>query len=150
MRKKFRLNPQVDLHNYRQALGQILDGNWTLPRDLLPSALNAAVPPVDVLDNGTEIVVKTNLPGVNPEDVQVNIANKTLTIRASLAQEDEDTRGATYLQHERRTTGFLRTITLPFDVETAKAAARMKHGVLTLILPKSASRRPNVIKVTKA
>jgi HSP20 family protein len=146
MKEKFSIDPMTDMKNYREALRQVLEGGWVLPRDMMPSAMNAVVIPVDVLDNGPEIVVKANLPGVKPEDVLINVTGETLTIRATLDEEDE-IRGATYLRRERNTNAFVRALNLPCAVEAQAAEARYKNGLLTLTLPKASTIRPRSIKV---
>jgi HSP20 family protein len=146
MKEKFGIDPLADLQNYGEALRQILLGGWVLPRDLMPSAMNAIVIPVDVLDNGPEIVVKASLPGVKPEDVSISILGETLTIKASLNEEDEN-RGATYLRRERKVDAFVRTLKLPVAIEAEHADAHYKNGVLTLSIPKIAGIRPRAIKV---
>lgn len=146
MNDRFSFDPWSDLKNYREAFRQFLEGGWVLPRDLMPSPMNAVVIPVDVLDNGTEIVVKAGLPGARPEDVSISVLGDTLTIKASL-NSDDDIKGATYLRHERRATSFVRTLSLPMPVEAERADARFKNGILTLTLPKSAGVRPRIIKV---
>lgn len=146
MSDKFSLDPLADFQNYREAVRHMLEGGWVLPRDLMPSALNTIVVPVDVIDNGPELIVKAGLPGVKPEDVSISVLGDTLTIKATLDEEDE-TRGATYLRRERKATSFLRTLSLPIPVEAEHAEARFKNGVLTLTLPKVASVRPRVIRV---
>lgn len=146
MTDRFSFDPMADLHNYREALRQMLEGGWVLPRDLMPSPMNAVVIPVDVLDNGPEVVVKASLAGVKPADVSISILGDTLTIKATMDEEDE-LRGATYLRRERRANTFVRTLSLPVPVEAEHADARFKNGVLTLTLPKIESVRPRVIKV---
>jgi HSP20 family protein len=146
MSEKFSFDPLADFQNYRDALRQMIEGGWVLPRDLMPSAMNAIVIPVDVLDNGPEIVVKAGLAGVKPQDVSISVLGDTLTIKATLDEEDEN-RGATYLRRERKATAFVRTLSLPVPVEAEHAEARFKNGVLTLTLPKIPSIRPRVIKV---
>jgi HSP20 family protein len=146
MKEKIRFDPLADFQNYREALRRMAEGGWVLPRDLMPSAMNAIVIPVDVLDNGPDIVVKASLPGVKPEDVSISVLGDALTIKATLNEEDE-TRGATYLRRERKADAFVRTLTLPVEVEAERAEARYRNGVLTLTLPKVASVRPRVIKV---
>src|SRR5512142_2074280 len=112
MPQKFLFDPLADFQNYREALRQMLEGGWVLPRDLMPSPMNAVVIPVDVLDNGTEVVVKASLPGGRPEDVSISVLGKTLAIKATLSDED-DIRGATYLRRERQATAFVRSLSLP-------------------------------------
>jgi HSP20 family protein len=146
MSDRFSFDPWSDLKNYREAFRQFIEGGWVLPRDLMPSAMNAVVVPVDVLDNGTEIVVKAGLPGARPEDLSISVLDGTLTIRANL-NADEDIKGATYLRRERRAAAFVRSLTLPMPVNAEQAEARFKNGVLTLTLPKSESVRPRIIRV---
>jgi HSP20 family protein len=136
MPRKFNLDPREDFKNYQAAMRQTLQNGVVLPRDLMPSPMNAIVIPVDVLDNGTEIMVKANLPGVRPEDVSITVLKGTLTIKAEM-QDESDTRGAIYLRRERKITSFTRSLSLPSPVNVEKAEAKYKNGVLTLILPKS-------------
>lgn len=148
MKEMFSLDPLADIKNYREALRRMIEGGWVLPRDLMPSAMNAVVIPVDLLDNGTELVVKASLPGVKPEDVSISVLKNTLTIRAIISEE-EDIRGATYLRQERKAREYLRTLNLPMTVVAERAEARYKNGVLTLTLPKTDSVRPRIIQVSE-
>lgn len=147
MFEKFSFDPGADFKNYREALRQILEGGWVLPRDLMPTAMNAIVIPVDVLDNGPELVIKASLPGVKPDGVSITIVKETLTIKAAVS-DDENLKGATYLRHERQAAMFTRTLTLPMPVMAEKADARFKNGVLILTLPKSGSIRPRIVQVS--
>ncbi len=146
MKEKFSIDPLADFHNYREALRQMIEGGWVLPRDLMPSAMNAVVVPIDMLDNGPEIVIKASLPGVRPEDVSVHVLGGNLTIKA-VPSEEIDIKGATYLRRERKASPYVRTINLPLSVDAERADAHFKNGVLTLVLPKSENVRPRVIKV---
>ena len=149
MNDKFSFDPMNDLHNYREAIRQLLEGGWVLPRDLMPSAMNAVVVPVDVIDNGPEIVIRASLPGVRPEDVSITVLGDNLTIKAAIP-DDEVLQGATYLRHERKASYFVRSLTLPISVEAERAEARFKNGVLNLVLPKSEHVRQRVILVTNS
>jgi HSP20 family protein len=148
MSDRFSFDPMADLNNYREALRQMLEGGWVLPRDLMPSPMNAVVIPVDVLDNGPEIVIKATLAGVKPEDVAISVLGDTLTIKATMSEEEDlSIRGATYLRRERRTNAMVRSLSLPVPVIPEHSEARFKNGILTLTLPKSESVRPRVIRV---
>ncbi len=76
----------------------------------------------------------------------ITVLGDTLTIKASLSNEEEY-KGATYLRRERKASTFVRSLTLPMPVESERADAVFKNGVLTLTLPKSESVRPKVIRV---
>ena len=147
MNEKFSFDPFIDLQNYSEAIRQLLEGGWLLPRDLMPAAMNAIVVPVDVLNSGPEIIVKASLPGAKSEDVLITVLGDTLTIKAHLHNE-EGLKGATYLRRERKAAAFVRSITLPVQVESERADARFKNGVLTLTLPKKESLRSKIIPVS--
>lgn len=146
-RFNFSFDPFAEFGSYREALRQLIEGGWILPRDLMPSAVTAVVVSVDVLDTGPEIVVQANLPGVKAEDVSISVVGTTLTIKGTITPSTEYP-GATYLHRERKTTGYVRSMTLPSPVDVDKAEARVQNGVLTLTLPKSEIVRPKTIHVT--
>ena len=149
MTNKFSFDPLSDLKNYREALSKLLEGGWVLPRDLMPSGINAIVIAVDVIDNGPDIIIKANLPGAKPNDVSISILGDTLTIKATTNEDDDDDlRGATYLRYERRANTYVRSLRLPMPVIAHMVDARFKNGVLTLSLPKSDRIRPRVITVS--
>lgn len=139
-------DPFVELNAYRDALRQLVEGGWFMPRDLLPSAMTAVVIPIDMMDTGPEIIVQTNLPGVKPEEVSVTVVGNTLTIKGT-SQQQEEFQGASYLRRERRSTSFTRSMTLPVAVDAEHGEAKFQNGVLTLTLPKAEAVRPKTIKV---
>jgi HSP20 family protein len=141
-------DPFVELNAYRDALRQLVEGGWFMPRDLLPSAVAAVVIPIDLLDTGPDIVVQTNLPGVKPGEVSVTVVGNTLTIKGAMGQQ-EQFQGANYLRRERRNASFTRSVTLPVEVDAEHGEAKFQNGVLTLTLPKAEAIRPKTIKVVE-
>jgi len=139
-------DPFVELNAYRDALRQLVEGGWFMPRDLLPSAVAAVVIPIDMMDTGPEIIVQTNLPGVKPEEVSVTVVGNTLTIKGT-TQQQEEFQGASYLRRERRSASFTRSVSLPVSVDAEHGEAKFQNGVLTLTLPKAEAVRPKTIKV---
>jgi len=139
-------DPFVELNAYRDALRQLVEGGWFMPRDLLPSAVAAVVIPIDMMDTGPEIIVQTNLPGVKPEEVSVTVVGNTLTIKGT-TQQQEEFQGASYLRRERRSASFTRSVSLPVTVDAEHGEAKFQNGVLTLTLPKAEAVRPKTIKV---
>ncbi len=102
--------------------------------------------PVNVYETDKEVVVKAELPGVKKEDLDVNIQDNTLTIRAQTREESE-VKEESYLRRERRMGSFSRTITLPVEVNPEKARAHYRHGLLEIHLPKSEEARPRPIRI---
>lgn len=93
------------------------------------------VPALDVRDDGTEIVVTAELPGVRKEDLEVEVSEEglTLTGRAESSREEKD--GA-YVYRERSRSAFGRTVPLPAEVVADQAVADLKDGVLEVRLPR--------------
>lgn len=102
--------------------------------------------PLDVVQDGDEIIVHAALPGVNPEDISVAIDNDVLTLRGQTAGERERREG-NFLLRERRTGRFHRALRLPDTLDTEKAQPRYNNGVLTIAFPKLAARQARQLKV---
>ncbi|WP_319508191.1 Hsp20/alpha crystallin family protein [uncultured Methanolobus sp.] len=92
-------------------------------------------PLVDVMDEGSDILVTTDLPGVEKSDVDLDVSDNLLTISAKRSASSEENEGG-YLRRERTYSSFSRTITLPEAVTTEGAKAKLEDGVLTVTLPK--------------
>ncbi len=89
----------------------------------------AFAPPVDIVDRGGEIVVKTDLPGLEQNDIQIELEDGVLTIRGE-RKEDRRQEADHYRWSERWNGSFLRAITLPTGVDPSKIQAQFKNGVL--------------------
>lgn len=94
-------------------------------------------PDVDVSENGREIRVSAELPGMDDREIEVNLNKGYLTIRGEKKEEKED-RGKGYCHVERSYGSFSRTIPLPDEIEGDRAEAHFKKGVLTVRIPKNA------------
>jgi HSP20 family protein len=102
---------------------------------------------VDVYETDESVVVKTAVPGVKVEDIDVSITGDTLTIKAE-TKEEEEIKRENYLRRERRFGSMCRSITLPGGLEMDKADADYSEGILTLTFPKTEEVKPKSIKVT--
>lgn len=102
--------------------------------------------PLDVLSTEEALVITANVPGVDPEDVDISIEGDTLTIRGEFKRNDAQP-SDNLLMQERYHGPFRRVLTLNIPVQADKAEAVFKDGVLTLTLPKADKIRPKVIKV---
>lgn len=90
---------------------------------------------VDVLETPREIVVRSAIAGVRPEDVAIHVAADTLTIRGRREACESYPFAQTHIE-ECHWGGFSRTIILPCNIRTEHVLATMKHGILTITLPK--------------
>ncbi|MEK7607733.1 MAG: Hsp20/alpha crystallin family protein [Patescibacteria group bacterium] len=101
---------------------------------------------VDVHQTPDEIVIKTMVAGVRPEDLDINITRDMVTIRgkrvASVEVEEND-----YFHRELYWGSFSRTIMLPEEIEVEEAEAIERHGLLTIKLPKVDKAKQNKLRV---
>jgi HSP20 family protein len=102
--------------------------------------------PVDLSETDGQVVVKAALPGIQPEDVDISVSDSVLTIKGE-AKSEEKSEGENYHRREIRYGAFSRAITLPTEVDDARAEAEFRDGVLTVTLPKAEEARPKQIKV---
>jgi len=90
---------------------------------------------IDVYQTPNEIVIKSTIAGVKPEDIDITMANDMITIKGT-RRKDEAAREEDYYYQECYWGPFSRSIILPVDVEVDQAQASMKNGILTIKLPK--------------
>jgi len=106
------------------------------------SASSSFVPAVDVYEDAEKLVLKLEVPGVKPEDLD----NQTLTIRGERKFESTE-KAENFHRIERRFGSFVRSFTLPQTVDTETVSATSDAGVLTILLAKKAEAQPRQIKV---
>jgi HSP20 family protein len=104
-------------------------------------------PPVDIYEDGDSLVLKAELPGVNPDDVDIRVENNTLYLKGERKFEKE-VKEQNYHRVERSYGTFTRTFSLPNSIDADKVGANYKDGVLTLTMPKKEEAKPKTIKVT--
>jgi len=110
------------------------------------SSLTAWAPAVDIYETEHELVVKADLPEVDPKDLDIRVENNILTIRGERKFEkkvNEDN----YLRVERAYGSFARSFTLANTVNSDAIKADYQDGVLTLTIPKREEAKPKQIKV---
>ena len=101
---------------------------------------------LDMYETEDVVVVKTAIPGMKAEDLNVSVTGNSLTIRAESTQEEEVKRER-YLRRERRQGTFARSVTLPSGLQADRAQADYTDGILTLTFPKAEEIKPKSIKV---
>jgi HSP20 family protein len=105
------------------------------------------VPAIDVIQRDEDRVVRAEIPGARPEDVDITVQNGVLTISGELEEEREKERQG-YLVRERRYGTFRRSLQLPQDVNEDQINARFENGVLEVTVPGAAAgREPKRIQV---
>lgn len=99
-------------------------------------------------DDGSNFVLRAEVPGLTENDFQINLAGNTLTLQGERKVEAPE--GYTVHRRERSPFRFARSLELPARVDGEKVAATLKNGVLTITLPKAAEAQPRQIAVKAA
>ena len=106
-------------------------------------------PAVDIIENERGIVIKAELPGIDPKDVTVTIDNNVLTLKGERHVEKE-AKKENFHRMERAYGVFARSFALPEHVDGAKVTAEFKDGLLTVTLPRSDAAKPRAIEINAA
>jgi len=102
--------------------------------------------PVNIREEKDGYVITAALPGVRPEDVQIEATSNTITISGETSDE-QDVNEGDYVRRERRFGRFFRMLELPIEVNAEGAEASFDNGVLTLRVPKSEATKPKQVPV---
>lgn len=115
-----------------------------------PGSANASgssfVPAVDIYEDAQSLVLKLEVPGLKPEDIDIRIENQNLTIKGERKFEAEE-KAENFHRIERRFGTFVRTFTLPQTVDTENVGAGYDAGVLRIQLSKKPESQPKQVKV---
>jgi HSP20 family protein len=106
-------------------------------------------PSVNISETTAEYVIEAEIPEVKKEDVRVTLENGVLTVRGMRRREEEE-KGRKYHRVERSYGSFVRSFSLPDEVNDAQVQAVFKDGILTLHLPKSEKAKPKAVEVKVA
>lgn len=114
--------------------------------DRTESGVQRWTPVVDIYENDQSLVLKAELPGFDPKDVEVRIEDGTLYLKGERKFEN-DLKKENYHRIERSYGSFARTFSLPSSINADDVKAEYKDGVLTLILPKKEEAKPKTVKI---
>jgi HSP20 family protein len=103
-------------------------------------------PAVEMFETEQAVVVRAELPNIDPKQVEITVTNDTITLRGQTTHEEED-KSRNYYRSEFRYGEFSRTLPLATEVKSAEAKATYKDGVLEVTLPKSERVKPTSVKV---
>jgi len=123
---------------FRRLLGEPLDSDGKVP---------AWTPRIDVEETDKEILVKADLPGVDPKDVDVSVHDDTLFLKGEKKEEHEEKK-KNYHRVERFEGSFYRAIPLPAGTDPDKVLASSAKGVVTVTIPKKPELLPRKITVS--
>ncbi len=110
--------------------------SWDWPKEMEAAApFEGRIPKVDMIDRDGEVVIRAELPGVKKEDLEVTLAENTVTITAHTAHESKEEAGE-YYRREMSRGDFRRMLTVPGGLDESRARAGFADGILELTIPK--------------
>lgn len=135
-------DPFKELLTAHNELGRLF--NWTF--GLAEDTKANWAPAIDVYEENDKLVVKADLPGVKPEDVEVKVTPTHLVIKGQ-REDKSEVKKEQFYRFERSYGAFERVIPLPDDIKQEEVAAAYKNGVLEVTLPRTQTAKPKEIKV---
>ena len=112
--------------------GHTASGSWMMP--------------VDIAETPDGFLVKAELPGMKPEEIEITGADNQVTLKGQRTEARED-KGVNYIRSERRLGSFYRSFALSAPVDDTRVTATYKDGVLEVHLPKSEAVKPRQIPI---
>ena len=139
----------------RDPLGSLMRLQDEMLRTLNPRAAqpkehvsaNVWSPTVDVYEDQENIIIRADLPGVQQEDIDIELNGEVLTLRGERKFEDEQRRD-NYVRIERQYGSFQRSFSIGIPVDEAKVRATYRNGILELTIPKAEAVKPKKVQVS--
>ena len=145
--------PFMDLSRWERDMERMMEdffGRRTRPwwpeRWFRTEEMEVTAPAVDLYEEKDDIVVKAELPGIDKNNIEVNLTDHMLTIKGEKKKEEE-VKEENYYRSERSYGAFIRTLELPKDVHSDKVKASFKDGILEVRLPKTEEAKAKEVKV---
>jgi HSP20 family protein len=150
-----RWDPFEEVGTLRRAMDRLFDDVILTGRrparsgagDTMPAA--AWEPAVEMFETGDEVVVRAEMPNVDPANVDITVTQEAVTIKGTVRQEQER-KDRSYHRRELRYGSYVRTLGLPAEVKGGEAKATYKDGVLEVKIPKAERAKPTSVKVQVA
>ncbi len=131
-----RWDPFKDLMSLQEKMNRLFENSLSFNESAVEeAAVGAWSPPVDILESGTEIILKAEIPGIEMDQVELHINGQVLTIRGE-RRFDKESRREHYHRLERFYGPFQRSFTLPNTVDKDRVRATLKDGILEVKIPK--------------
>jgi HSP20 family protein len=140
------LLPEGGMTTFRKELDRLFDRMWDGDD---AATVGSWAPKMDVSETKEAFLVKAEIPGMEPKDIQLTMENGVLQLRGEKRQEEEK-KDERYYRVERSYGSFVRTMRLPAQVDADKVNATFKNGLLTIHLPKLASAAGHPIPIQPA
>lgn len=140
-----RFQPLGDFVSLRDAMDRLFEDSFIRPSQWVNGNGVFAVP-VDLWETAEAYHLRADVPGLTPDDLDINATQDTITISGEV-KADAPGENDAWLRRERRYGKFTRSFTLPLQIDANKIDATFENGTLHLVMPKADEVRPKQIKV---
>jgi HSP20 family protein len=142
-----RWNPWKEMVSLRDRMNMLFNDTLFRPEPREDDvAMGLWYPSVDMFDKEDKIVIKAELPGLEKKDISVELKNGVLTLKGE-RKYDNEVKEENFYRRELSYGRFIRSFTLPAEVDADKITAEFKNGLLTVEVPKSEAHKPKQIAV---
>ena len=144
-----------DFRRFEEMMNRMFENFWGRPssRRLLPSGEGSTVvaaghrePFIDVIENDKEIIATAEMPGLEKQDIKINVTEDMLEISAKTKHEEKKEEKG-YIFRERRSGSYYRAISLPSPVDPDTSKASYENGVLEIKMPKTEVKKKTPLKI---
>ena len=143
-----RWDPFDDLASLRESMDKLFEEFFTRRPERARAPL-VWQPAIEAYETDGDVVVRAELPGIDPKQVEITVRDDTLTVKGEAKTEQEE-KGRNYYRRELRYGSFVRSLALPSGVQGDAAKASYKNGILEIRVPKSERAKPKSVKVEVA
>jgi len=140
-----RYQPWNSIEQLRREMGRMLEGHPS-SEEGSNIATSDWVPAVDIKETENDFLIHADIPGVDPDDIDVHMEDGMLTIKGERESETKEEKEG-YKRVERQRGSFYRRFSLPDTANADKISAKSKNGVLEITIPKQEKSQPRKIKV---
>jgi HSP20 family protein len=146
-------NPWQEMERVRREIDRAFEqaggrNGHTFPTAFLPGRAARAYPLVNVSEDADALYVTALAPGLDPTAIQLTVQDNRLTIAGEKQRLAAEIQPEAFHRSERAAGKFVRTVTLPSDVEPEQVRADYKNGLLVVTLPKAEKAKPKQIPVS--
>jgi HSP20 family protein len=127
-------------------MDRLFDRIWEGGVPEITTPLGEWTPALDIFETADDVMVKAEVPGIDPKDIQVTLNNQLLTISGEKKYEKEE-KDEKHYRMERASGSFARSINIPVPVDPGKVIATFKNGLLKIQMPKTAAAKGMSIPV---
>lgn len=147
MANLIRRDPIREMLSWNRSMERMLNNLYDDGELRFGEPLNLRMP-LDVIENDNEFVVKADVAGIDPENIEITYTDNNLSIKGEITDErDEEDEEGRYHLRERRYGTFSRTISMPGTVDVENIEAETENGVLKIHLPKKEEVKPKRIEI---